>query len=162
MDKKEFYHPSSPHTWLGTRISPHVVKDLKYTAQWQGMTRFEKLCWAWYYINSYALRTLPNHPNAKVVRFESLFLEKEKEKNMQDLIEFALEFDGFNKQSHLDPASLLEKKVNQPSTYSFPGWREWDPEMINQLQTICGPLLETFRYGQEEEWLEQISQNVKR
>ncbi|MBN1996433.1 sulfotransferase domain-containing protein, partial [candidate division KSB1 bacterium] len=88
MDKKEWYHFTNPATLFGTRISPRLIGDTRYTAQWKSMDRFEKLCWAWQMINSYALDMIKKtgSENIQYMRFEDIFAAGNKKEKMEQLL----------------------------------------------------------------------------
>lgn len=161
MNKKEFYHLSNPHTWFKTRISPRKVNDIKYLKIWKKMDRFEKLCWAWNYINNYAIGSIKKNPNAKLFFFEDLFISEKKVENMSRLINFILDLKNVKisrpKKLNEIIKKSLSRKVNKPQSYNFPKWKKWTPEQAKTLYKICGPLMEKLEYGNEMEWKKLIN-----
>jgi hypothetical protein len=109
------------------------------------MSRFDRLCWAWTHLNGFALRTLRANPNARLFRFEDLFLSDRRRETVEELISFCTEVsphvvlapDG------IDP--LLQKKVHA-SNGSVPAWDGWTPQERERFETMCGPLMAELNY----------------
>lgn len=157
MNKKEWYHHKNANTWFGTRISPKTINDRTYQSAWPGMSRFEKLCWAWATINSYALATIPNSRYARMLTFEELFRRETRHSNLQDLLEFAFDWAGTDTGQTLNLTALGREKVNGSHGERFADWRHWDGAHVRSLEAICGPLMARLGYGTEDEWRESVS-----
>jgi hypothetical protein len=113
--------------------------------EWDSMTRFEKLCWAWAKLNGYALETIPRNPHARLFRFEDIFESAERYQHLADVVDFAT--------AHLSAKSFpaeslngwLDRRINISSS-TFPSWENWTTEQQQRFDTFCGPLMDELGY----------------
>jgi hypothetical protein len=161
MNLKVLYHRTDIRYLLGDRPTPKMVNDKNYSTLWKKMDQFERLCWAWSYINNYAVKSLKNNPDAKLYFFEDLFISNDKVKNLYELIKFTTNFKSIKikipKNIELTIKNSLGEKINEPQAHNFPKWNEWKPEQAQKLHKICGPLMQEFDYGNEPEWKKLIN-----
>jgi hypothetical protein len=129
------------HTWP----TASEIKDDPYREEWQTMSRFEKLCWAWTRLNSYALATVARNPDARLFHFEEIFLGKNKYLVLDDLVAFSTALLGIDKKELGNTSGWLEKITHKGSN-EFPDWNEWNKEYKTQFETICGSLMEKLGY----------------
>lgn len=116
-----------------------------YYGQWSTMTRFERLCWGWANLNSYALSTLNHNPNAKCYRFEDLFSS---ETNAQNLANMVQSLTGFKTPiSTLPLQGWVEKQTHQ-SKKAFPAWSAWNDTEKKCFEKHCGSLMAELGYDQ--------------
>ena len=109
------------------------------------MSRFERLCWAWWRLNEYALNTLCANPNARLFRFEDLFDPETRTDKLEEMLEFCAEVspkvdlvtDGIEQ--------FFQRKVHA-SNGSVPAWDEWAAPQREQFETLCGPLMAELNY----------------
>ena len=140
-----FYHEKDLHTILNNRLTPKKIKDEKYIDRWDNMSQFEKLCWAWTKINSYALETIKKNKNAKMFYFEDIFKSKDKYENIVKILEFTKTLDDI--QYNFEKISgIIEEKVHKNPSNKFPKWDDWSEKQKNQFEEICGPLMTKLRY----------------
>lgn len=142
MNTKGFYNSFSFHTIFKTRINPDETDD--YYSRWRFMTRFERICWAWQKINSYASIT-GNNSNTRIFKFEDLFCENSSAR-IFELIEFALSFDNFT----FDPNCInipMQNKINKSKKSAFPSWDQWSKNEKTIFTKICGETMEHFNYA---------------
>ena len=52
----------------------------EYINKWSRMNQFEKLAWAWQYINRYAIKSTSHNPSTKIYLFEDIFSSKNRDK----------------------------------------------------------------------------------
>ena len=149
MNVREWYYYSNPNTILGTRLSAEMVGDEPYASRWQGFSRFEKLCWAWNYLNVNAVRMLREVHQSMVIRFEDLFDKSNDGETLRQTIEFITRMES---SPEIDYRQELSRTVGPSAEYTFPRWPDWDADMAMQLETICGEFMEEMGYGEEEEW----------
>ncbi len=159
INSRLFYHPTDFHTLIGDRITPALIKDEEYTDKWRKMDRFEKLCWAWNYINNYAVKSVKNNPYASIYKFEEIFLSDDRAAKLIELIEIILDFDGLRIQrpGKEDVAEFLDRKINKSKIQNFPKWDKWPKGRAKFLHEMCGSLMQEFNYGKEEKWQSLIS-----
>lgn len=154
------YHWTDIHYLLRNRLSPSAVGDQNYAKKWKKMDQFEKLCWAWQFINNYARETTNNDPNSRVYLFEDIFKSKKKTENLLELTEFTQDIKNIKRKNQDHILKVIDKtlghKVNKPQTYDFPAWQEWDNSIAKKLQSICGELMDKLGYGTEEEWINKL------
>ncbi len=122
---------------------------------WHQYTRFQKLCWAWNFMNSQFYSEIKKkHSNLKYFFFEDLFTKKNYEK-LSELLKFALN-------SHYDASctdslyNLLNIKVNESNARYLPSWQNWDSATCKILHHFCGDLMLKLGYGKEAKWLSML------
>jgi len=91
MDYKRLYHSMDFHYMLGHRPTPASVNDRRYSAEWKRMDAFERLCWAWSYLNECALKAAEKDVRITIRTFEELFLNPDKHITMKALLAFLLD-----------------------------------------------------------------------
>lgn len=162
INKKWMYHKSDINIYLRNRIIPSMVYDKINAKKWKNMDQFERLCWAWNYINSYAIKSAHNNKNTKIFLFEDLFTSPNKFQNQKELLNFISEIVGTNQQNNLETKNILiEKslaaKINKSPFNILPKWTEWDKEKAIKLQSHCGEIMKKLGYGYEDKWKKLIS-----
>jgi len=159
INSRLFYHPTDFHTLIGDRITPALIKDDEYIGKWREMDRFERLCWAWNYINNYAVKSVKNNPHASIYKFEEIFLSDDRAAKLIELMEIILDFDGLRiqKPDKRDVAEFLDRRINKSKIQNFPKWDKWSKERAKFLHEMCGSLMREFDYGKEEKWQDLIS-----
>lgn len=139
-------------TKLGLRrMDPQMVGDRQYQKRWPSMSAFERLCWHWKTINEMILEFVENDTNSKMYRYENLFLEPSHDEDFRDLLDFLTDFPKRKYCYNFDTA-VLRKPINFANRERFPDWSEWDSTLARQLDSICGPLMKRFDYGNESTW----------
>lgn len=124
-----------------------TARDLKdeYSDQWDKLSRFEQLCWAWSRLNEYALSTIPEDSHTRIFKFESIFLDENKYQNLNELVSFTTSLPGIVPGSMMPTDGWLEQKIHQSSS-QFPGWEQWTKEQKHKFEVICGQQMEKFGY----------------
>jgi len=120
------------------------IKNDEYASQWDALSRFEQLCWAWSRLNRYALNTISENPYARIYKFESIFLAKNRYQNLDDLVSFAVSLPGVAGELGTTNG-WLEQKIHQSSS-QFPGWEQWTKDQQHKFDEICGPQMEKLGY----------------
>lgn len=129
------------HSWP----TAEKVNGDMYSHQWKDMDRFEKLCWAWARLNTYALETLSSNPEARVFVFEDIFYSQHKYAYLRELINFLLDFRESPPVELNSIMGALEEKVHA-SSGTFSNWENWGDERIQSFNKICGELMERLDY----------------
>lgn len=112
---------------------------------WPNMSRFQKLCWAWARMNSFALNAANTDTSIRIFRFEDVFGKIPQDSNLTTLLRFALEpIDVHNKDIRV-PKGMLNKKIHS-SAGDFPEWHDWSPRQRSQFIDICGELMRELSY----------------
>ncbi|MCU0679092.1 MAG: hypothetical protein MUC28_01430 [Planctomycetes bacterium] len=161
INKNGLYHRKDIHQHLRNRPTPILFNDQKYIYKWKKMNQFAKLCWAWSYLNEYAMASVKNIPQIKICLFEDLFINKDKIDNLFELIYFLTHLSA-SSESQTENLKMalkiaLTEKVNRPPTYEFPRWPQWQPKEAKTLHEICGGLMAKLGYGHEPEWKKMIA-----
>jgi hypothetical protein len=117
-----------------------------YATQWDSMSRFEKLCWAWATLNTYALQTIQLNPNARLFRFEDIFRAEGRYQNLTEMVQFLTTLPGHGVLSVSPLDGWLDREVHK-SSGSFPMWPDWSEAQRDTFRQICGPLAERLGYG---------------
>lgn len=144
MNKRDWYALGDIHRWFGIRLEPCPADGIYYD-QWSHMSKFEKACWSWFKINSCALQGVERIPQARLFRFEDIFLSKSKYENLRELLDFATSFPG-KTIPYQWREGALEKKMNEPSHNDFPAWADLPQPQKEQFKRICGPLMLKLGY----------------
>lgn len=129
------------HKWP---IAPDIDDD-PYASKWPVMSRFEKLCWAWNHLNSYALKTVEKNPDALLLRFEDLFKAEKRYVTLQEMVAFALHFPEGETAATRNLDGLLEKQVNM-SEGALGRWDDWTSKEKDTFASLCGPLMARMDY----------------
>jgi len=122
------------------------VKNDEFVNQWDGLSRFEQLCWAWSRLNGYALNTIPKNSYARMYKFEDIFIDENRYQTLDDLVSFAVSLPGIHSESLKQTDGWLEQKIHQSSNKSFPAWENWSTDQKYQFEKICGPVMEKLGY----------------
>lgn len=117
-------------------------KEDPFRDNWSHMSNFEKLCWAWAKLNSYAIRCAGENPCSKLIHFEDIFESENRYENLNNLLDFVTTFQNGMKLDCEPIDGALETKLHSSNckNLSFSG---------NQKKTfyqICGPLMEELGY----------------
>ncbi len=146
MSVKELYGKKGLRKIFSHRMpSASEFPDDALYGHWHSATRFEKLCWAWSKLNSYALNTIAENPCARIFHFEEIFSKKGEYQVLNNLVTFATSLPG------LDPARIgktdgwLGHKIHESSN-EFPAWENWTRDQKRQFEQICGPLMKELGY----------------
>jgi hypothetical protein len=129
------------HTWP-TAVE---IKGDPYAEKWRTMSRFERICWAWATLNSYALNSIRKNPRARVFRFEDIFKSENRYQHLTELVDFGTGLPGVGVVPPQVLEGWLERRVHA-SSGDFPGWQEWSPQHRQHFLGICGPLMEELDY----------------
>ena len=128
------------------RLNPATINDEHYRDQWQGFTRFQKLCWAWKTIYETILKSAEKDPNAIIIKFEDLFQSEKKYDHLRLLLSFITRYPDKNFSFNI-PEDILERKTNVNISYSFPKFESWSVEMKTELSGICGEIMKNLGYS---------------
>ena len=146
MNWGQFYGKSGlrkllAHNWPTATDIP----DDPYAGKWKGISRFERLCWAWTRLNRYAMDTISKNPDARVFHFEKIFSGAGRYQVLDELVAFTTALPGIDPVQLRNTGGWLERKVHQSSN-EFPVWQEWAEEQKKQFIEICGPLMNKLGY----------------
>ncbi len=141
MFNKGLIRATFGHSWP---TAENIIDD-QYSQQWKSMDRFEKLCWAWASLNTYALDTLSSNPEARVFKFEDIFYSQNRYVYLREFINFLLDFRDLSSVQIKPINGVLEDKVHA-SSGTFPNWEDWGDERIQSFNEICGSLMERLDY----------------
>ncbi len=129
------------HKWP---IASDVQND-PHAKQWPTLSRFEQLCWAWSRLNEYALNSIQQDANARVYKFENIFMREDRYQTLAELISFSTSLPGIVAENLKRPDGWLEQKIHQSSS-KFPEWEKWTDYEKKQFEKICGPLMDRLEY----------------
>lgn len=144
-------------TLLGIeRLKPNDIHpDIISNKDWETLSPFEKNCWDWAIIAEQLLHHDKTYEQAKLFRFEDLFLSENKQVFIEEMLEFATSFPDKSFPYEIDMA-LFSQKQNASKKKVFSSWKDWSPELCQQLDHICGPLMRELGYGAEPQWHEKL------
>ena len=136
----------------GGRLRAPMCSDDPWAARWTDMSRFEKNCWLWAKKNRYALDCLRGTDEARMWRFEDVFLGNRRYEVLEKLVQFATCFPGGPRFEYTSLDGVLERPVNASGPGALPRWREWSEGRVRAFRLICGELMDELGYGREPEW----------
>ncbi len=114
---------------------------------WQHMSRFEKLCWAWANLNNHALKAARKDQQVMVVRFEDIFQAEDRVINLRDLLSFLSEISGEIPGNNLDLEGWLSRQIH-PGQGGFPAWENWSMDQRRIFEKHCGQLWADLGYSE--------------
>jgi len=131
-------------------------EDDPYYYRWEQMNKFEKYCWYYNKVNSFALFLMTGKTNFKIFRFEDLFQASDRVSEFKDMLDFATDFENRQYHYHLK-AKMIEKKVHSRSKKGkLPHWSEWEPKLAQTIMEHCSGWFHEYGYGTEEQWLMKL------
>lgn len=129
------------HTWPR---SDEMKYDF-YKFKWNKMSRFERICWAWTTLNTYAINQINENPYARLFYFEDIFKSSNRTDNLSDLINFATDLPSIRTIPSSPLSRWLERKIHK-SEPQFPPWEDWGVTLKQTFNNICGPLMTNLGY----------------
>ena len=135
------------------RLSPALLQDTAFVDRWPGMSAFEKNCWHWRTIYSLIDRHVRDNPNARMYRYEDLFLAPDRSQAVTEMLRFLTRFPDRQFRYELKP-EILSTPSRASRHKVFPDWPQWSRSQARSLQEICGTLMQNFAYGEEPQWQE--------
>ncbi|MEW5723651.1 MAG: hypothetical protein AB1896_11130 [Thermodesulfobacteriota bacterium] len=124
------------------------IPDNPYRDLWPAMSWFERLCWAWRYLNEFGIRAAGKNPSAQVVRFEDLFNQEDGDLRLNKFVLWMTSFAGSGPIEVRPAGGWAEKKIHG-SSGGFPGYARWTDRQREVFLEICGPLMRELNYWRE-------------
>ncbi|WP_204701535.1 sulfotransferase [Halanaerobacter jeridensis] len=142
---------------LDLSLKARYLDDDPYSDKWSSMSKFEKYCWYYNYLNEFVFSKLEGADNFKVYRFEDLFNPETRDDYFTDMLQFSSTFqDGYTKEVNYQPELMDQKVHSNAKKKKFPKWLEWSPKRAQILQKHCGKWMDKFDYGTEKEWQDKL------
>lgn len=152
-----WYHKRDYIHLLGLgRLKPSMFADDKYKDEWNSFSTFQKLCWAWQKLVSFALESIEREPRIRCYKYEDLFVGQRRYDTLREMLVFMSRFPDGTSVKFIIPEGILSKVVHG-SEKRFPGWRQWSIPQCQQVGEMCGPLMEKLGYGEEPEWKARLA-----
>ncbi|MBD3228449.1 MAG: hypothetical protein GF329_09695 [Candidatus Lokiarchaeota archaeon] len=151
INKKGWYQNRDYLNIFNSRLNTKMFNNIS-EIKWTKLTNFEKLCWSWYTVNSYAIKSIEKNKKSKLFRFEDIFKGDNRYKELNKLITFATSLKNNKNIPYQSFNGALDKKANISPTYSFPNWKQWSYPMRNTFNKFCASLMDELGYGNEKEW----------
>ncbi|WP_297813277.1 sulfotransferase [uncultured Methylophaga sp.] len=128
-------HPSD-----NTRITPRSTD--KYWHDWSSMNQLGKNAWLWSETNRWIMDFLKAVPDNQqiTIRAEDLYNQK------SDVIADVFDFVSAGAPSQKRVNKVLSKKHNKQTRGDFPPFKNWTPEMKEQLRIISGEQAKALGY----------------
>ena len=144
--------------FLQLSLRASYLENDPYAQKWPQMSKFEKYCWYYNYLNNFVFSRLEGHDDFKVYRFEDLFDPQEREQYFTDMLKFSSTFeDGLNKEVTYQPQLMDQKVHSNAKKKKFPKWPEWSQAKAKILDKHCGHWMDKFDYGAEIEWQAKLN-----
>lgn len=138
------------------RLNPSMFANDKYKEEWNSFSTFQKLCWAWQKLVSFALERIEKEPRVKCYRYEDLFVSHKRYDTLQEMLAFMTRFPDGTSVNFRIPEGILSTVVHR-SEKNFPAWPQWSASECQQVSEMCGPLMKQLGYGEEPEWKAKLS-----
>lgn len=130
------------------RYVPYWYPEVSRLLRLEGaLSSFEMIAAYWTVVNDFLLACSRSLENYQLVTFEELFYDRGQ--TMQKLVK------RIGLEGPRDEELTLEK-TNMSDPKRLSSWSDWSPEYCQQLQELCGPLMDRFGYGREEEWTKKL------
>lgn len=135
-------------------------QDDPYYSRWEQMSKFEKYCWYYNKVNTFALSLMDGKDNFQIFRFEDLFQSSDRVSEFKNMLDYATDFK--NRQYHYQlKEEMIEEKVHsRAKNGELPHWREWDPSLAQTITEHCSRWFQEYGYGMEDEWLKKLKRRV--
>ena len=135
--------------FLNISIKAEDIEEDDFRDEWINMSKFEKYCWYYNKVNSYILDKLKGKANFRMYRHQDLFNNREV---FYDMLKFASKFENGFKTSFSYNKKLMKKVHSNANKDGFPGWKEWDKEMIKIFNRHCGEWMKKFNFVDDLKW----------
>lgn len=130
--------------WGQSRLHPAMVGDEEYVGRWDGMSRFERLCWDWKAINGALVRGARSDQVVRLFRYEDLFLASDREDEFREFLAFLTDFGDHSYDIQFDPDALRQRVNVRPARSRGDALNAVSrPEA---LEEICGDLMAELGY----------------
>lgn len=132
MGWPQFYGPEAKGAYA---LEP--LKDDPYAECWQGMTRFEKICWAWMDTNEFLMQIISS---GRWMQLEKIASDYDYCNNhLLKPLSISISYENWD-------ACVAKKSRNATSEYAFPSWDEWTEEQRDAFKRICGETMLKLGY----------------
>jgi hypothetical protein len=123
-----------------------TAQDEKYSEKWTNMDKVEKLCWAWSYLNNYAINSISKNPNSKLFYFEDLFNSPDRYEHLKEMLDFLGGVSDDLSYDHQKLSGVLDLQVHASKKDANNVWSNWSALQKDQFIEICGPTMERVGY----------------
>lgn len=136
----EFTCQSHPVLFKG-RLRPKKLTPIDI--MWSSFSSFQKNAWVWAETNRIIFEQLNNLPeeNYKIFRFEDLFIHRKVE-SFKSLLRYI----GYEDISITDLEEILLQKINKREMKTLLHPTEWNKQMKDQFDEICGEMMNKLGY----------------
>jgi len=117
------------------RINPCMVNDSTCN-EWNDYDQFQKLCWNWVFVNGMLQKENDDGKNTFHVKYEDLFIDKNKNQNFSALLKNVCSFNAHLFQHEFNPDDL-KRIYNSGKTQSFPSFEKWPTERQDFARKMC-------------------------
>lgn len=112
----------------------------------------KKIARAWLLTNSHINESGNYADNYMRIRFEDLFHDTEK---MKELVNFI----GMEEEYIEETKTNFSKKSRNASKYNdIQNWKNWSPSFAKQIDAVLGETMKEYGYGEEKEWQSKINE----
>lgn len=150
-----YYFPSS-------RISAKMLPHDPFHDKWNRFSLFQRICWYWRFHIEHARQTMKKNPNAKIVKFESLFEGNNQDEALDDLLKYVTTFPDDSKVEYQYKDNLSGIMFHKSNSIDFPKWEKWPSKMVREFQEVCGDFLIQQGYGKEPQWQKMVNKSEKK
>jgi len=109
----------------------------QYFNTWEGMSRFEKVCWLWADSYESLLRLIPE---TKIIYFEKIIEDFDYCNNQVfSFLDIQISHEQWQKY-------LSKKSINAINHHKFSHWKDWSQKNRDDFDRICGPVMNRLGY----------------
>lgn len=141
------------YTGFDTHLPIYPKPNDPYSSKWSRMTRFQKICWYWHSTNEYLHPLIENHVQFEKIVEDYDYFDKNILKfiglDFNKVIYFKLKDKRQNATPKLDIKKSLKKLLGRETfkIESLKSWKDWDSELTDQFNEICGETMKKFGYS---------------
>ncbi len=127
------------------RITAPDFPNDPFANQWENWSRFEKLCWHYYKVNTMLGDYVENNPNAITVRFDEIFDQANDYQGLFKIADFinAPMKEGVTKSKLLDSLSMRSNKTKKKGIQTYDNWSDSQKESFH---LITDPVAKRFGF----------------
>ncbi len=117
--------------------------DGKYASEWDSWSRFEKLCWHYYKVNTLIGDHIAENGNGITVHFKDIF---KKENNFKGLYEIA-DFSGIPLKENITKTDLIQSlsnRANKTKKIGLDSYDDWSADKKSIFHEMTDPIVQRF------------------
>lgn len=132
MGMPQFYRPGSKGAFA---LSP--LQNDPIIEEWDGMSRFEKMCWSWRESNEFLMEYIPASHWLQLERVTTDY--DYFTRHLSNNIDMQIPYKIWE-------ATVSNRSRNASAAYKYPSWEDWSCDQKRVYVRICGETMAKFGY----------------